>query len=410
MASAAATTPAGSSGPSVAGPGVSSWLGLGTVALLAVGLALAAATHQFAAGGLLQALILLPWAAVGVVVARRQPRNALGWLMLAVAFSSALTADAGYYSLLAYCYGHADLPLAPLAVALAPLSFLVVLLSLPIAILLFPEGRLPTPRWRWPLLGYLAVWSVVLLSDVVREITTLAAAGVPRIDSSGALVALNHKTGWFGAIFGIASPLYGVFGLSFVIAQVLAFRRSHGARRQQLKWLLVGGAAGVAGLTFGIVVVSASSSGIVALFGLVGYLCVAAVPVSIGVGILRYRLYDVDRLISRTLSYTLLTGTLVAVFFGIVVLATRVLPFSSPVGVAASTLAAAALFNPLRRRLQRLVDHRFNRSRYDTEAIVAGFSARLRGAADLESVHAELLRAVEGAIEPAHASVWIRPG
>ncbi len=134
-----------------------------------------------------------------------------------------------------------------------------------------------------------------------------------------------------------------------------------------------------------------------------------ALPVAMGVGILKYRLYEIDRLISRTLSYLIITGLLAGVFVGIVVLTTDVLPFSSPVGVAASTLAAAALFNPLRLRVQRLVDRRFNRARYDAEAIVAAFTLRLRDAVDLETVRSELLQAVDRAVEPAHASVWIRP-
>ena len=128
-----------------------------------------------------------------------------------------------------------------------------------------------------------------------------------------------------------------------------------------------------------------------------------------GVGILKYRLYEIDRLISRTISYAILTGLLAGVFLGIVGLTTHVLPFSSPVGVAASTLAAAALFNPLRLRVQRLVDRRFNRARYDADAIVAAFTLRLRDAVDLDTVRHELLAAVDGAVKPAHASVWIRP-
>ena len=134
-----------------------------------------------------------------------------------------------------------------------------------------------------------------------------------------------------------------------------------------------------------------------------------ALPVGIGIGILKYRLYDIDRLISRTLSYATVTALLAGVFVGIVVLTTDVLPFSSPVGVAASTLAAAALFNPLRKRVQHLVDRRFNRARYDAEAIVAAFTLRLRDAVDLDTVRHELLHAVDRAFEPTHASVWIRP-
>ena len=124
--------------------------------------------------------------------------------------------------------------------------------------------------------------------------------------------------------------------------------------------------------------------------------------------ILRFRLYEIDRLISRTLSYALLTGLLVGVFGGVVLLTTRVLPFSSPVAVAVSTLAAAALFNPLRRRVQRLVDHRFNRARYDRDALVARFAARLRDAVDSDTVVAELAGAAASSVEPAHISVWVR--
>jgi hypothetical protein len=128
-------------------------------------------------------------------------------------------------------------------------------------------------------------------------------------------------------------------------------------------------------------------------------------PVSIGVGILRYRLYEIDRLISRTLSYALLTGLLVGVFVGLVLLTTRVMPFSSPVGVAASTLVAAGLFSPLRVRLQKLVDRRFNRARYDTEALVAAFRSRLRDAVDVDTVPAELAAAASRSLEPTQVTV-----
>jgi len=127
-----------------------------------------------------------------------------------------------------------------------------------------------------------------------------------------------------------------------------------------------------------------------------------------GVAILKLRLYEIDRLLSRTVAYTLVTGPLHGVYVGIVTLATRVLAFSSPVGVAASTLAADALFNPLRRRVQRFVDHRFNRARYDAEATVATFVARLRDSVDVETVRDELLEVVNQAVEPVHATVWIR--
>jgi len=137
------------------------------------------------------------------------------------------------------------------------------------------------------------------------------------------------------------------------------------------------------------------------------FLALAALPVSIGVGILKYRLYEIDRIISRTLAYAIVTGLLVGVYAGLVLLTTQVFRVHTPVAVAASTLAAAALFNPLRQRVQQMVDRRFNRARYDADQTVAAFAARLKDAIDLDSVRDDLAGVVSGALEPAHVSVWI---
>ncbi len=134
-----------------------------------------------------------------------------------------------------------------------------------------------------------------------------------------------------------------------------------------------------------------------------------AVPVSMGVAILKYRLYDIDRIISRTLGYAIITGLLIGIYAGLVLLATRVLPLSSPVAVAAATLSAAALFNPLRRWVQLRVDRWFNRARYDADMMVAAFAARLQDAVDLDSVQDDLAGVIHRALEPAHVSVWISP-
>jgi hypothetical protein len=134
---------------------------------------------------------------------------------------------------------------------------------------------------------------------------------------------------------------------------------------------------------------------------------IAALPVSVGVAILKYRLYDIDRIISRTLAYAIVTGLLVGVYAGLVLLTTQVFRVHAPVAVAASTLAAAALFNPLRRRVQQAVDRRFNRARYDADRTIAAFAARLKDAVDLDSVRDDLAGVVHQALEPAHVSVWI---
>ncbi len=135
---------------------------------------------------------------------------------------------------------------------------------------------------------------------------------------------------------------------------------------------------------------------------------IAALPVGFGIGILKYRLYDIDRIISRTISYTIVTALLVGLFAALVLLATEALPLSSPVGVAAATLAAAALFNPLRRWTQRVVDRRFHRLPYDSEATIAGFAARLRDAGDADTIRGELLDVTGSTLKPSHVSVWIR--
>jgi hypothetical protein len=196
-----------------------------------------------------------------------------------------------------------------------------------------------------------------------------------------------------------------VIWLSFVAHQVLSWRRATGERRQQLKWLASGAA-----VTLVVLAVSFFGIGSTGAAGAVLGLGLAALPVGIGVGILKYRLYDIDRIISRTLAYAIVTGLLVGVYAGLVLLATGVLGLHSTVAVAAATLAAAALFSPLRRRVQHAVDRRFNRARYNADQMVSEFAARLKDAVDLDSVQDDLTGVVHQALEPAHVSVWISRG
>jgi hypothetical protein len=187
--------------------------------------------------------------------------------------------------------------------------------------------------------------------------------------------------------------------LCAVAYQIASWRRSTGERRQQLKWLMSG--AAICGLSAVASFTSSAALWEVLLLGIV------ALPVSIGTGILKYRLYDIDRIISRTLAYALVTGLLVGVYAGLVLLATQVLRFSSSVSVAAATLAAAALFYPLRARVQRAVDRRFNRARYDADAAVAAFAGRLQDAVDLDKVRDDLLAVVRGALQPDQLWVYL---
>jgi len=298
------------------------------------------------------------------------------------------------------------LPFGRVAVFLAPGMWMWLVVLLPLPLVLFPDGRL-TRRWRrllWPYLGLGAVFVVI---SVWQSTSGILAPRI-EVDAKGQLTSGNSPA-VLSTAYTIVVVCYLGLGLVWALRLLLDYRRSTGDYRQQLKWLLAGGALAVIGLMLEFSL-NSSGSQFVRAAGNVGLLVsLLALPVSLGVSILKYRLYEIDRLISRTLSYLIVTGLLVGVFLSLVVLSTRVLPFSSPVGVAASTLGAAALFNPLRKRVQHHVDRRFNRARYDAEATVAGFRLRLREAVDLDTVRGELLRVVEGAVEPTHASLWIRP-
>jgi hypothetical protein len=355
--------------------------------------------------GAVPLVIGLPCAGVGTLVARRQPRNPIGWLFLVIAACLFVSTDGSDYAFLGYRLGH-HLALGPAGLALGQLwgPGLVLLF---VVILLFPDGRLPPGLWRRALWVYCVVYAVLLVATALATAGALAAHPI-RVDASGGLSAVNTPAGWYKAVQGPAVVVLLVLSLCFIGRQVLSWRRSSSDRRQQLKWLASGAAltlvsAGLSG--------SLGSSGITFLNVVGGFAWFgwAALPVSIGVAILRYRLYDIDRIISRTLAYAIVTGLLVGVYAGLVLLATRALPvsLSTPVAVACATLVAAALFNPLRRRVQRVVDRRFNRARYDADKTVAAFAARLQDALDLDAVEDDLAGVVHQALEPAHVSVWI---
>jgi hypothetical protein len=196
--------------------------------------------------------------------------------------------------------------------------------------------------------------------------------------------------------------------------QIPTYRRADGERRQQLKWLYSGAAIYVIWVIIGVFIVpvamgEAPGWGTQPVVGALATLGTSALPVCLGVAVLKYRLYELNRIISRVVSYTLITALLGGLFAGLILLATHVLPVKSSVAVAAATLVIAALFNPLRLRVQHLVDRRFNRSRYDAEAVVAAFNARLRQTVDLDAVQRDLVAVTHDAFQPAHVAVWLAP-
>ena len=347
-----------------------------------------------AIGGFALGLMFLVMAAVGLVVARFQRRNPIGYLLLGTALCFLITLTAGGYATLVYPQ-HRHLPFGAVALAAAQVGILAIFM-LPLIVLLFPDGRLPSRRWRW-LVACVIVLAVYAVA--ANEIGIVAGLLGHRLRiSSGGTAVIAAPLSTSAALAGFAGV--AVLCVAAIVRQVLAWRHAGTDRRQQIKWLLSGV---VVFLVIGIPSLGISSdiweAGIA-----IGF---SALPLAIGVGILRYRLYDIDRIVSRTVSYGIVTALLAGAYAGLVLLATRELRFSSEVAVAVSTLAAAAAFNPVRRRVQHAVDRRFNRARYNADLIVAEFAARLQDAVDFDAVQTDLAGTVQQALEPEHLSVWM---
>ena len=348
-----------------------------------------------------------PFGVVGFVIAWRRPGNALGWCLVGVAVGGALSADGSLYAIAAYRLRHGTLPLGWVAMLAQP-GWAIAIVLIGVAVLIFPDGRPMSPLLRWVLWFYLApalVWMGAAYALTADAIIRHAI----RVDSGGNLVILDNGSnspGWWNVVQEMTFIIIGLGFLLTLASQAASYRRSSGERREQLKCLLGGFAVFLAGVVTAIGL--ANARGVWEVVGhLAAGLAAVAVPVSMGVAILKYRLYDIDRLISRTVAYAIITGLLVGVYAGLVLLATQVFRFHSTVAVAAATLAAAALFAPVRSRVQRVVDRRFNRARYDTERMVAAFAARLKDTVDLDSVRDDLAGVVHQALEPAHVSLWI---
>jgi hypothetical protein len=409
-----AAVPAAPSRPArrlrLASPATALALGCLTLALIVAEWPFASLAHlsvSSSTGGL-QWWAFTPFGVVGFVVAWRKPRNPLGWCLLGLAVAGALSEAGSFYAIAAYRVRHGTLPLGWVAMLAQPgWALAVVLIGL--AVLIFPDGTLPSPRLRWVLWLYLAMGLVWMGSAYVITINAILRHNI-RVDSGGNLLALDNgaaSPSWWTALQNV---LFVVLALSLLVSlagQVASYRRSSGERRQQLKWLMGGFAVGLAGLVLAITL--GTATGFWSVVGHAAILAIFAIPVSMGVAILKYRLYDIDRVLSRTLAYAIVTGLLIGVYAGLVLLAQQVLGFSSPVAVAASTLVAAALFNPVRRRVQHAVDRRFNRARYDADQTVAAFAARLQDAVDLDAVRDDLAGVVQAALEPAHLALWTAP-
>jgi hypothetical protein len=382
-------------------------LGLGVVSVL-----LDRLTHQPGTGGpvadaFIGAAGVVPATAVGTLLAVRRPRNPIGWLLLAIVIVEA--APTGQYLILDYRMHHGMLPGGWVAVVLQE-CWPMFLVSVTLLLWLFPDGTLPAGRWHRAAVVGAVGWLLVGLATSSRGILVAAGHDV-RIQASGGLANPSPEALHVLSAVVIVGTLAS--WTAWLAIQIPTYRHASGVHRQQLKWLYSGAAIFVFAY-FGVFIVTLAVAEIpgwdnqsvtnaLAVFG------TAALPACLGVAVLKYRLYELNRIISRVVSYALITALLGGLFAGLVLLATRVLPVKGSVAVAAATLVIAALFNPLRRRVQRAVDRRFNRSRYDAEAIVAAFTARLRHTVDLDTLRRDLVGVTQAAFEPAHVSMWLAP-
>jgi hypothetical protein len=351
------------------------------------------------------------FATLGVLIVRRAG-NVIGWIMLGEGAALAFLALASIYAVIGVAPFPGSLPAGAQVGTLAQGSFAPALFTIAFMFLLFPTGTLPSRRWRPVAAAGFLLACLTTVGLVVRPgLVALPAPGGVSVFIPNPLGMENLGpvlgTLLIGTIPGVLVAL-AAFLAAALVSLAVRYRAGDHLLRQQVKWLALTAVAFVVGVLFvlrGIAVgqslltaVAYTASELVFLLG---------IPAAMTIAILKHRLYDIDRIISRTLAYAIVTGLLVGVYAGPVLLANQVLGIHTPVAVAAATLAAAALFNPLRRRVQRVVDRRFNRVRYDADQTVAAFAGRLRDAVDLDAVRADLLAVVNSAVEPAHISVWV---
>jgi hypothetical protein len=383
----------------------------------------APAAHPFSdwgsGGAIGNLLILAPFLAftiVGALIASRRPENPIGWICLVAGLFWTLIALDDQYT----AYGLATTGVVPFPAAVVALSQWlwvppVGLLSIYL-ILFFPDGRLPSRRWR-PL-----AWFSGAVMALVSLAIALAPGPLPDLGGVRNPFGLEGYP-WIADATNVIPALLPLCTLASALSLVLRYRRSGSEQREQIKWIAFAGS--FVGLMSLITVVSAlifapefpDSTGTQPLWlGVlqdVELLSFAGIPVAVGIAVLRYRLYDIDVIINRTLVYGSLTATLIALYFGGIVVLQRLFVLltgqQSTLAVVASTLLIAALFNPLRRRIQSFIDRRFYRRKYDARKTLEAFTAKLRDETDFDALNAELVGVVNETIQPAHVSLWLRP-
>jgi hypothetical protein len=382
------------------------------VALLAGGIALASTTRSpelelpygsvGEAGYVVLALAnVLTFTVVGAIVASRHPRNPIGWIFCTLGLVTGLDALTHGYTEFWLVSGWGSRSFGETVAWFGTWAWIFQTVALTFLLLLFPDGRLPSPRW-WP--AAWCAWLGIGASVVSYALEAGPLADFPQVvNPYGVESPVVRTVGIAGAVLLVGSMV------ASAISVIVRARHAGGVERQQIKWLAYGGVVTV-GTSL---VAGAISIWSVTVSIAVTNLALLALPIFTGIAIVRYRLYDIDFLINRTLVYGSLTATLVALYFvGIVVLQRVFVTFTgqrSTLAVVASTLLIAALFNPLRRRIQSFIDRSFYRRKYDAAKMLEGFSKKLRDERDLEALRGELEGVVRETLQPAHVSLWLRP-
>ena len=343
---------------------------------------------------------LVSAATVGAVLASRRPRHPVGWLLLAQVAANLATGAAAQYLAWGLLPG-GPLPATRYVALSYPASAGGLLLLLGFVLLLTPTGKLPSPGWRW--------WARAMVAVPLLLVVLVTLAPGPVDPSAQVLGSPFDFLGLGGGLLVVNQLALAFTTLAVAVCAgslVARFRRARGVERQQLRWVALAAALLVVAAGAALVGLALDDPEVVT-WAISAW--VAGLPLAIGAAILRYRLYDLDRIVSRTLAYGLLSILLGLGYAAVVLGLGRLLPQGSSLAVAAATLTVAAVFQPLRRRIQGVVDRRFNRRRHDAATTIQAFSTHLRDQLDLDTLRAELLAVVDQTMQPTRASLWLRP-
>jgi hypothetical protein len=355
--------------------------------------------------------LILSFSTVGLLIATRQPQNPIGWIMLVAGFALGANLLTSTYVELSLAQPQGRLPGTQWVAWFAQWNWVVGFApALTFLLLLFPNGRLPSRRWHPA--GWLTVAAMVALGSGMA-FTPGSFVDYPEVTNPLGIALFGGSVLEDGGVGWLLLPASVVLSASSIVVR---FRRATGEERQQIKWFALAGAFAAGGwvaITLAYATDDGTENLLMVATQLLQLLSFLGLPLAVGIAVLKYRLYDIDLLINRTLVYGSLTATLVTLYFGGIILLQWLFVIltgqESTLAVVASTLVIAALFNPLRRRIQSFIDRRFYRRKYDVRKTLEAFSAQLREETDLNALSDDLVGVVRETMQPAHVSLWLRP-